>query len=508
MTGTKKRGGNHFSLIITIALICLMATVMIPGITGASAVNLGSAGNYAVLTKTGISTTGTTTINGDIGVSPIAATSITGFGLKMDPSNRFSRSSLVNGGVYAANYAPPTPATMTTAISDMEAAYTSAAGQAPDGGTELYAGNLGGRTLSPGVYKWSSGVLIPSAAILTLDGKGNSGSVWVFQISGDLTMAPASRMALINGAQAGNVYWQVAGPSGVSLGSGAHAEGTILTQKAITMNSGASLNGRALAQTAVTLIANTITSPTPSSVPAQSSSGTVDITPTQTLAPGQTATPEQTIAPTPTKDLGPSIMNTANVAGETAIDSVEVLGTGNSDLIVTGYEAYNSGTDFTVAPGSVYQYVDLKPKRLGSLDQAVISFSIPNQWLADNHVAPQNVVAYSLNGLTWTALPTSFVKIDGSLSRFTAVSPDLTLRFALTGQNYPVTATPTAAGTLVYHTFTPAPVTSQVTAQDQHAPAMQPVTTRSPVPAWVPVTAVTGTLMILAILSGRKGKQS
>lgn len=517
MTGTKKHAGNLSSLMIAAVLICLMTAAIIPIVQGASAVNLGSAGNYAILTKTGISTTGTTTINGNIGVSPIVASAITGFGLSMDASNQYSRSSLVNGGVYAANYAPPTPATMTTAVSDMEAAYTSAAGQAPAGGTELYAGNLGGRTLAPGVYKWSSGVLIPSATVLTLDGQGNAGSVWVFQIAGDLTMDPASRVALINGAQSGNVYWQVAGPSGAILGSGAHAEGTILTQKAIAMNSGASVTGRLLAQTAVTLIANSITSPSPSSVPAQSSGGTGDNslngqTPAQQLAPGQTATPTQTAVPTPTPSRGPTSVRNANVGGDTAIGSVEVLGTGHNDLIITGARAYYPDMDAAAAPGTVYQYADLKPARYTSIDQAVMAFTIPNAWLESNHITPQNILAYGQNGLAWTALPTTFVKVDGSVSRFTAITPSLSTRFAITGQNYPVTPTPypvvTNSPQIVYYTVVQTPATPATLAPVQLAPTQPSQVQGSPVPFWVPVIAVIGTLMVLAVRSGRKGKNS
>lgn len=513
MTCQKMCAGKLLSLSIVAGLICFMIVAIIPVADGA-AVNLGSAGNYAILTKTGISTTGSTTINGNIGVSPIVAASITGFGLSMDSSNQFARSSLVNGGVYAANYAPPTPATMTTAISDMETAYTNAAGQAPDGGTELYAGNLGGRTLAPGVYKWSSGVLVPSGTILTLDGMGNAGSVWVFQVSGDLTMDSASQVMLINGAQAGNVFWQGAGPAGVSIGSGARANGNLLAYKAITMNSGATLNGRALSQTAVTLIANTVTSPTPSSVPAQTA------TPTQTLAPGQTATPvttllpDQTAVPTPTTSRGPSYVRSANVGGYSAISSVEVLGTGHNDLIVTSAQAYDPGTDFVSASGTVYQYVDLNPARYSTVDQAVIAFSVPNAWLEDNQISPQNVVAYRSSGLTWTVLPTTFVKTDGSLSRYTAVTPDLATRFAITGQSGPVTAgltyhtVPVTNAQIIYYTVAPTVAAPQVTYAPQAAPTQPLEVQGSPVPFWVPVFAVIGTLMILSVRSGRKGKSS
>jgi hypothetical protein len=261
MKGTKKSSGKIFSIVFAMALLCLMTAAIIPGVMGASAVNLGSAGNYVILTKTGISTTGTTTITGNMGVSPIDSTAITGFGLILDPSNQFSRSSLVIGKVYAANYASPTPSRLTTAVSNMETAYTSAAGQVPPTATELYAGNLGGRTLTPGVYKWSTGVLIPASTALTLDAQGNSNAVWVFQVAKDLTMNSDSRMVLKNSAQAKNIFWQIGGGTGVILNSGTHAEGNILAAKAITMKSKASLHGRALAQTAVTLISNTITGP-------------------------------------------------------------------------------------------------------------------------------------------------------------------------------------------------------------------------------------------------------
>ncbi|HWQ65359.1 MAG TPA: PKD domain-containing protein, partial [Methanospirillum sp.] len=224
-------------------------------------VDLGSAENFVILAKSGVTTIGTTAITGNMGLSPIASGAITGFGLSMDPSNQFSVSSLVVGRVYAADYLSPTPAMLTTAVSNMEAAYTEAAGRVPSTATELYAGNLGGRTLAPGVYKWSTGVLIPTATDLTLDAGGDEDAVWIFQIAEDLTMGYASHVVLINGAQAARVYWQIGGETGVTIGPGAHAEGNILAQKAITMDSGASLHGRALAQTAVTLISNTITRP-------------------------------------------------------------------------------------------------------------------------------------------------------------------------------------------------------------------------------------------------------
>ena len=220
---------------------------------GPAAVNLRSAGNFVILAKTGISTTGTTQITGDIGVSPAAATYITGFGLVADASNKFSTSSLVTGRVYAANYAVPTPATMTTAIKDMQTAYTDAAGRTHPDHTALGAGDVTSMTLKPGLYKWSTGLLI-SAAGVTLS--GNASDVWIFQIAGSLTLANGGHVYLTGGAVAAHVFWQVA--SGVSIGTTAVMNGVILSQTAIVMNASATLNGRALAQTDVTMSSATV----------------------------------------------------------------------------------------------------------------------------------------------------------------------------------------------------------------------------------------------------------
>jgi len=222
------------------------------GNTGA--VNLGTAGHFAILAKSGVSTVPASAITGDVGVSPAAATFITGFSLTMDATNVFSTSPQVTGKVYSADYAPPTPSDMTSAIGDMELAYTDAAGRAPDV-TELGAGDIGGMTLDPGVYKWGTGLLIPTD--VTLD--GSASDIWIFQIAGDLTMSSATRVNLTGGARAENVFWQVAGL--VDIGTTAHCEGVMLTQTAITLRTGASINGRLLAQTAVDVDSSTVVRP-------------------------------------------------------------------------------------------------------------------------------------------------------------------------------------------------------------------------------------------------------
>ena len=161
-----------------ITSLCLVGEVN----SSSSAVDLGTAGDFAILSESGITTTGTTAIVGDIGVSPIGYTSITGFSLIGVPANdAFLTSLLVNGKIYAANLVSPTPTKMTTAIGDMRTAYTNAGVPAEDY-LNKGSGNLAGLILAPGVYKFTTGVLITSDVYLN----GNSTDKWIFQIPGTL----------------------------------------------------------------------------------------------------------------------------------------------------------------------------------------------------------------------------------------------------------------------------------------------------------------------------------
>jgi hypothetical protein len=217
-------------------------------------VDLGTAKNYAILAESGISTVPTTAITGNLGVSPAAASFITGFSLVADSTSVFSISPQVTGKVYAADYTVPTPSALTRAIADMQLAFTAAAGR-PPGVTELGAGNIGGMNLAPGVYKWGTGLLVPTDITLT----GTATDVWIFQIAQNLTLSSGTRILLAGGAQPKNIFWQVAGL--VDLGTTAHFEGVVMTQTSITLRTGASINGRLLAQTAVNLDSNVVVEP-------------------------------------------------------------------------------------------------------------------------------------------------------------------------------------------------------------------------------------------------------
>ena len=222
----------------------------------ALAVNLRTAGGYVILAESDISTVPPAVVTGDLGISPMAATFITGFSLIADSTNVSSTSAQVTGKVYAADYAVPTPSNLTTAIGDMGLAFTDAAGRAPDV-TELGSGSIGGMTLAPGVYKWGTGLLIPTD--LTLN--GGATAVWIFQIAQNLTVSNAVTVHLTGGALAKNVFWQVAGS--VDLGTTSHLEGIVLCQTMINLRTGASIAGRLMAQTAVNLDSSTVTQPAP-----------------------------------------------------------------------------------------------------------------------------------------------------------------------------------------------------------------------------------------------------
>jgi type VI secretion system secreted protein VgrG len=217
--------------------LILSAFVLLAGFLPAANAqgNLNSAGSFAVLGGSTVTSTGDTVLTGNLGVSP--GTSITGF----------YPAGIVNGTIYASD------GVASTAHADAVAAYGIFANEAAS--QDLTGQDLAALTLTPGVYSFGSGAQL--TGLLTLSGTGE----FVFQIGSTLTTASGSSMVLINGAQAGNVFWQVG--SSATLGTSSSFAGSILAAASITLNTGASVVGRALAMTgAVTLDSNIITVPT------------------------------------------------------------------------------------------------------------------------------------------------------------------------------------------------------------------------------------------------------
>ena len=216
-------------------------------------VDLGAAGNYVILAKSAISNIAISAITGDLGLSPAATSYITG--LPITNATGYATSSQVTGKLYAADMADPTPINLTTAVNNMITAYDDAAGRPTPDFSELGTGNIGGKTLTPGLYKWTNTVSLPSNVTIL----GSSTDVWIFQIAGDLTVSTSVNLILTGGALPKNIFWQVAGQA--TLGATSHFEGIILSMTGITFQTGASFKGRALAQTAVNLDGNTVTNP-------------------------------------------------------------------------------------------------------------------------------------------------------------------------------------------------------------------------------------------------------
>lgn len=219
--------------------------------TSIAKVNLGTANDFVILAKTGISTATSSIVTGNIGVSPAAATYITGFSLIMDSTGTFAGSSQLVGNAYASDYTSPTPSYLGTAIADMQIAYADADGRTANY-NELYSGDLSGKTLTTGVYKFGTGVLVNTDLTLT----GSATDVWIFQVAGQLNLADGINITLAGGALAENIFWVVADT--VTLGVGSHFEGIILAMTNISMGTNASINGNLYSQTAVTLDACTV----------------------------------------------------------------------------------------------------------------------------------------------------------------------------------------------------------------------------------------------------------
>jgi hypothetical protein len=199
-------------------------------------VPLGSAATFGVLAATTVTTIPTTTVSGDLGVSP---------------GNTVTGSPIVNGMLHLGD---PTAA---QAQLDLTTAYNDAAGRTV--GAVSVAGNLGGQTLAPGLYKSTSSLEITSGD-LTLDAQGDPNGVWVFQMVSTLVTTTSRQVILNGGAQAANVFWQVG--SSATIGGSSVFKGTIMAAQSVTMGTSATLDGRALARVGgVALDANVITIP-------------------------------------------------------------------------------------------------------------------------------------------------------------------------------------------------------------------------------------------------------
>lgn len=249
-TNILARLSHFFGVILTVAVMT-SATAMSQTQT---AVNLGSTANFVILAGSLVSNIPASAVTGDIGLSPAAGSSITGFGLTE-----------ITGKIYTVDVSGPVgstmaPALLTAAKGDLTIAYNDAAGRTPvPTGTFLNpgVGNIGGMTLVPGLYKFTSNAAITGSDV-TLTGSATD--VWIFQIAAALNVGNGIKVILAGGARAANIFWQVG--TSATLGTTSVFKGTIMAAQSISLNTGAAIEGRLLASNAaVTLASNAVTLP-------------------------------------------------------------------------------------------------------------------------------------------------------------------------------------------------------------------------------------------------------
>ena len=245
------------AIVLSFAMISTVSTMTASAIVPTDPTNpikIGTSENYTILSKTGISSAPNSYVYGNIGVNPISETAITGFSLKMDASNEFSSSTQVEGQVFAGNYGYTTSRKLNAAVSDMETAYIVASGRTADF-TDLYDGDLSGKTLSPGVYKWNSGVVINTD--VTLDGDHHD--VFVFIVAEGITQAAWTEMKFDGEVGAKNIFWIVG--ENVFIGDNSYFQGNVIGKANVVLGTNTIAHGRLLVQNEVTLVKSSVIKP-------------------------------------------------------------------------------------------------------------------------------------------------------------------------------------------------------------------------------------------------------
>ena len=323
-----KQQNRKIAFVLAMLLVFIMSTPVMSN-AAESPVNLGTAGSFSLLAGSTITNTGTTTIAGNVGLHP--GTAFSGQG-----------TAVVSGEIHLAD------AVALQAKNDFFAAYTDLASRVGNGANA----ELGGNTMTPGVYSVSSGFQITGT--LTLDGQNDSEAIFIFKAGSTLTTASSSRIELINGANPNNVFWQVG--TSATLGTNSEFKGNILAMESITATTGANIIGRLLTMTgAITLDNNSISNFILVPIEATTEPGTTDETTTDEATTDETTSESGIPATTSPVDL---------TYGSLTVSKVVTGNTGNMnmprfDITVTGPENFTATRSF--ANGENYTWVNLVP---------------------------------------------------------------------------------------------------------------------------------------------------
>ncbi len=339
-----RRHPGVLAMAASVAVLLMLTVGAGPASAAQATVGLGTAGSFAVLAGSTVTNTGPSVLTGDLGVSP--GTAVTGF----PPGT-------VTGTIHAAD------AVAAQAQADVTTAYNDAAGRSA---TATVGADLAGQTLISGVY---SGGALGLNGTLTLDAQGDPNAVFIFQAASTLVTGSASRVALINGADACNVFWKVG--SSATLGTSSVFAGTVLALTSVTANTGASIAGRLLARNgAVTLDTNTVTRSVCTAAATATATTTAPVATATTTAPVPTATSTATPAPTSAGATGTTGVALATTA-TTRTATTAASGTTGVSTLTTG-----SGPGGGTATSLPRTGVDAAPLVLAALLSLVLGGSL------------------------------------------------------------------------------------------------------------------------------------
>jgi hypothetical protein len=367
-------------------------------------IDLKTACAYAILSKSGISTVPYSNVVGNIGVSPIGAAAMTGFSMAEDVGGQFALSSQVTGEAHGASYGGAVANELSVAVLAMQNAYTDAASRVNTDKTRknVGGGDIGGLTLTPGVYTFTKDILITKDITL----EGGPDDVFIFQCTKDVAQSVNTKVILSGGVQAKNVVWQNAGS--VKIQPGASMQGIILCFTDVTIETGASVNGAIFAQTAVALQKATVTSDVGMCAEPASAAPSTDVPSTgPSVSPSESPSTGPSAAPSGSPSTGPtSVPSVVPSAGPSSAPS--------------GCEDKTDGV-FTLTQGKTCSLFKKEPITVVSRTDETVTFEVKQSWKGKDSIKGESSTQASTE-IGWIA--TSYVEKGVAICETAEIVPE------------------------------------------------------------------------------------